>query len=375
MQYRLMTKNMIKVSVLGFGCMRLPVINEKNSDIDRVKAIEMMRHAYDNGVNYFDTAYPYHEENSEYVVGEFLKTIDRSSIYLADKLPMWLCKEREDYEKYFSEQLKKLDTDYIDFYLTHSLSKKSFDKMKELDVFSFLDQKKKSGQIKYAGFSFHDEYEHFEEIVDSYPWDFCQIQLNYLDVNYQAGLKGLEYARSKGLDVIIMEPIKGGNLANLPKDALAIIDKHELNVSPSELALRWVMDKDIALLLSGMSNLDQVKENIKIAKEFETKALTASEKEAIKELVDLLNSKIKVACTSCEYCMPCPQEVNISGIFSRYNKASVFDQEKEMKESYKKLVDEKKDASLCVECGKCESLCPQSIKIIEKLKEADDYLR
>lgn len=375
MQYRNITNDKISTSVLGFGLMRLPIENNDNCTIDKIKSFEMMKYLYDNGVNYFDTAYTYHCENSETLLGEFIETIDRSSIYVATKLPMWLCNNYEDYETHFNTQLKRLKSDYIDFYLTHSLTEKSFKKMVELDAFKFLDELKSKSKIKYAGFSFHDELPIFKEILNSYNWDFCQIQLNYLDKNYQAGLEGLKLAREKGISVIVMEPLKGGNLANLPKDTNQILEKYNIKSTPVQLALKWVYDQDISLLLSGMSNMDQCMENVALADTVSEVNTTIEDRKAIDELVEFLNNRISVGCTSCEYCMPCPFDVNIPGIFQRFNNATIFDNYEANIRSYQTLIENNNDAGMCTECGACESLCPQNIEIISKLKEADSILK
>lgn len=375
MQYRNITNDKISTSVLGFGLMRLPVENNDNCTIDRIKSMEMMKYLYDNGVNYFDTAYTYHCENSETLLGEFIQTIDRTSVNIATKLPMWLCDTYEDYVTHFNTQLSRLKTDYIDFYLTHSLTEKSFKKMLELNIFKFLDELKSSGKIKYAGFSFHDEFPIFKEILNSYNWDFCQIQLNYLDENYQAGLEGLKLAREKGVSVIVMEPLKGGSLAELPKESSVIFEKYNIQSTPVELALKWVYDHDISLLLSGMSNMEQCIENIKFANTVKDINTNENEKIAINELVEFLNNRIAVGCTACEYCMPCPFDVNIPGIFQRYNNATVFDNYESNIKSYQTLIENNKDASMCTECGACENLCPQNIEIINKLKEANNILK
>lgn len=375
MQYRNITNDKISTSVLGFGLMRLPVENNDNCAIDKKKSMEMMNYLYDNGVNYFDTAYTYHCENSETILGEFIETIDRTSIHIATKLPMWLCDSYEDYETHFNTQLKRLKTDYIDFYLTHSLSEKSYKKMVNLGIYKFLDELKAKGKIKYAGFSFHDELPIFKEILNSYDWDFCQIQLNYLDKNYQAGLEGLKLAREKGISVIVMEPLKGGNLAKLPEDSNAIFEKYSIKSTPVELALKWVYDQDISLLLSGMSNLEQCTQNVALASTVSDINTTENERNAIDELVTFLNNRISVGCTSCEYCMPCPFGVNIPGIFQRYNNATIFDNYEENIRSYQTLIENNNDASMCTECAACESLCPQNIEIIKKLKEADGILK
>ncbi|MEB3430061.1 aldo/keto reductase [Citroniella saccharovorans] len=370
MQYRYITNDKIKVSKLGFGMMRLPVVEGNNGKIDKIEAMKILKYAYENGVNYFDTAYVYHDETSESMLKDFIKEVGRENILIADKLPVWLCETYEDFEKYLDIQLDRLGTSYIDFYLTHSLSKKTFENMSKNNVYKFLDMAKISGKIKYAGFSFHDEYDVFEKVVDIYDWDFCQIQLNYLDTEYQAGLKGLKYARDKNLDVIIMEPMKGGSLINLPKDALKITYDNCPNISPAKLAQKWVYEKDISLILSGMSTMDMVRENMSIASLTDPIVLSESEKNAAKEVKKLLDSRVKVPCTECNYCMPCPSGVSIPDVFSKYNKKYVFEKKEKMEEKYKKMFEEGKDASKCVECGLCEKKCPQTIKIITKLKDA-----
>ena len=376
MQYRDFTGDNLKTSILGFGCMRFPVLNNDLSQIDEEKASEMLQYALDNGVNYFDTAYPYHQGKSEIIVGNFFKNRSRESIYLATKNPVWLVEKYEDFEKYLDEQLEKLQTDYIDFYLLHSLHEKSWNKIKNLKVFHFIEEMKKKGKFKYIGFSFHDELPLFKEIVDSYPWDFCQIQLNYLDRKYQAGLEGLRYAKEKGIDVVIMEPIKGGKLANPSDEINDIWNESEWKRTPSEWALKWLFDKEeVSLVLSGMSTLEHVKENVEVARTGTPNSLTEKELNLIERVTSIYEEKIKVGCTSCEYCLPCPYNVSIPNIFEMYNNIFVFGTEEASKTSYKKFIENSKDASLCAECGACESICPQHLEIIKSLKDADLALR
>ncbi|SCG83281.1 hypothetical protein DW1_1711 [Proteiniborus sp. DW1] len=373
MKYRKFGKLDFQISNLGFGCMRLPVIDGDNGKINEEESIKMIRYAIDNGVNYIDTAYPYHQGNSELLVGKALKDGYRQKVKLATKLPVWLCDTYDDFDKYLNEQLQKLDTEYIDFYLLHSLSKKSWSKAKDLGVLHFLDNALADGRIKYAGFSFHDELSVFKDIVDSYDWSFCQIQLNYMDENYQAGVQGLKYASDKGLAVVIMEPIKGGKLAKQPEGNLEELwKKSGVKRTPAELALRWVWNySEVSVLLSGMSNMEQVIENIRTASNVTPLSLEDSEIKLINDIKEIYNSRNKVGCTGCKYCVPCPNKVAIPNIFEIYNNYFVYEATDAGINSYAKMKESGIDSSNCIECGQCESLCPQNLEIIRHLKEAE----
>lgn len=371
MQYRKFGKCDFEVSALGFGCMRLPFLDGDEGKINEEEAIKLIRHAIDNGVNYIDTAYPYHKGNSEIVVGKALKDGYREKVKLATKSPVWLVKKYEDFDKYLNEQLEKLQTDHIDMYLLHALSKERWDKLKELNVFKFLENAIKEGKIRHAGFSFHDELPVFKEIVDSYDWDFCQIQYNYLDTNYQAGDEGLKYAAEKGLAVVIMEPLKGGKLAKNPPEEVAVLwGKSPVKRTPAEFALRWIWNhKEVTLLLSGMGAMDQVTENIKIADSALVNSLSEEELRLIGQVKSKYNELIKVDCTGCNYCMPCPFGVNIPRNFAIYNESSMYNDLEGSSTAYNKFMPDKERADICKECGACETKCPQHLPIRQHLKE------
>ncbi|GBG56537.1 aldo/keto reductase [Sporomusaceae bacterium FL31] len=375
MLYRNFGKTNEQVSVLGFGCMRLPTIGSDPTHIDEEKAIPMIRYAIDAGVNYVDTAYPYHGTGfthggaSEPFVAKALKDGYRERVKLATKLPSWLIKSREDMDRYLNEQLDRLQTDYIDFYLVHSLNAGTWPVLKEAGISDFLNQAMKDGRIKHAGFSFHDQVGLFKEIVDYYDWSFCQIQYNYLDEDYQAGKEGLKYAAAKGLGITIMEPLRGGNLANLPQAANDMLSQADISRTPAEWALRWVWNHpEVSVVLSGMTTMDQVVENVKVADDAIALSLTAKELELVDGVKNLFQERIRVNCTACSYCMPCPEGIHIPNCFSMYNDHWVFDGTPAAKQRYKILSKLAAPASKCVECGKCESHCPQSIPIREELK-------
>ena len=373
MLYRKLGKTDEMVSILGFGCMRLPLLPGGDpTKIDEILAIELVHHAIDEGINYIDTAYPYHGTGmasagqSEPFVAKALKNGYREKVKLATKLPSWLIKTRADMDKYLNEQLARLETDTIDFYLVHAINKEFWSSLKEAGIAEFLDQAIKDGRIKYAGFSFHDKLDLFKEVVDYYDWSFCQIQYNYLDEKFQAGTEGLDYAAQKGLGIVIMEPLRGGKLAaNLPEDVQNAFNQAEIKRTPADWALRWVWNHPkVSVVLSGMNAMDQVTENLNSANKAEPGSLTANDKGIIDQVKAIFKEKIKVDCTACGYCMPCPEGVNIPTCFSMYNNHHMFGKE----EAYHIWLAPQQQASNCLECGLCETHCPQGISIREELK-------
>lgn len=366
-----------KVSQLGFGCMRFPTLDEAPKQIDKEKSSAMLKEAILKGVNYLDTAWPYHHEMSELFVGEFLKENNlREKVYLTTKLPVWLCKTYDDFGLYLDKQLKKLQTDYIDFYLLHALDAGRWQKLKEQNIQDFISKVKSSGKVKHLGFSFHDSLDVFKEICDSNLFDFCQIQLNYMDVNYQAGLEGLHYAHSKGIPVIIMEPLKGGKLAFKIEGALKEIwDKHGVEISPAQLALKFLYNlPEVNLVLSGMSTMEQVIENIDTSSTSNIGDLNDKEEALIKDIKEYIEKKTKVNCTACKYCIDCPQQIPIYDIFEITNIAHMYDDWGYCKKKYGQISEDKR-ANNCIECGKCEEQCPQHIDIIDALKKCHEELR
>ncbi|MBN2219639.1 MAG: aldo/keto reductase [Kosmotogaceae bacterium] len=366
---REMGKTGEKVSALGFGCMRLPTSNDQSIDVD--EATRMLRFAIDNGVDYVDTAWGYHNGQSEPFVGDALQDGYREKVNLATKLPSWLIKSREDMDYYLNEQLRRLRTDVIDFYLIHALNRRFWKNLKEHDIFEFMNSALASGRIRHIGFSFHDTLDVFKEIIDSYGWEFCQIQYNFIDTEHQAGLEGLKYAAGKGIGVAVMEPLRGGKLAaNVRDDILSIWGSSGIDRSPAAWALRWVWnDPDVGVVLSGMSTMDQVRENIETAREASPNSMSSSELAIVGKVTEEYRKRIKVNCTGCSYCMPCPSGVAIPTCFDFFNDAYMFDSIEDHKKAYLRFVKEENRASLCVECGRCEELCPQNIPIIEQLKE------
>ncbi len=374
MQYRDFKGLDWKPSALGFGAMRLPYKGDERGEIIADEATEMIRYAIHHGVNYIDTAWPYHDKKGEEFVGKVLKDGYREKVKLATKLPSWEIKEREDPDEYFEKQLEKLEVEKIDFYLLHALSAKSWKKYKELDIFNWLEEKREEGKIDYIGFSFHDDLDLFKEIVDSHDWDFCQIQYNYFDQKFQAGKEGLRYASSKGMGVIIMEPLRGGMLAKEPPAVIKEIwNESERDWNPVEWALRWLWDQEeVSLVLSGMSTMEQVKEDVEIASDSRIGVLAEEDINLVDRVAEKFRELSPVDCTGCNYCVPCPNGVAIPHNFALYNQAEIYDEYEEKKKSYCKMKDKSKAGS-CVRCGKCEEHCPQELPIMDILSETAEY--
>ena len=371
MEMRRMDKLGIETSLLGFGCMRFPVNGE--GKIDRPRAQEMLDNAIAAGVNYIDTAYPYHNGESEPFVGEALKKYDRSSLYIATKLPVWMVNSVEDAERIFNEQLEHLQSDYVDFYLLHAMGRERFEAMRDLGVIDRLAQLKEEGKIKYLGFSFHDSYEVFEEMIHYRDWDFCQIQLNYMDTEEQAGLKGYQLATDKGIPVVVMEPVKGGSLANFAEDITARFRAMDPEASTASFALRYVGSlPGVKVILSGMSNMEQTEDNLKTFMDF--KVLSEKEQQEIQDIVSLLRSRVQNGCTGCRYCMPCPAGVDIPGCFQTWNTYHMYQNYDVVRWNWETNLGQSKQAKNCIQCGKCEGACPQKISIREDLKKVQKDL-
>lgn len=379
MLYRTFGQTGEKVSILGFGAMRLPVVEHQHDRIDIPVATDMIHYALDHGVNYVDTAYAYHGASvvspgtSESFVGRALEGADRDRILLATKLPEWAVHTRADMDAVLANQLRELRTDHVDCYMLHGIGARVWMKMLDLGVLDFFEAAKADGRIRYAGFSFHDDYPAFIPIVDAYDWDFCQIQYNYMDVDSQAGRAGLRYAAARGLAVIVMEPVKGGRLAGrVPAEIQAIWEAAPVKRTPAEWALRFVWnDPDVSLLLSGMSTMEQVVENVRVADEGYADSLTQMELDAIDKVRAIYQERLAVDCTGCRYCMPCPAGVDIPWVFSLMNNVLLYGNPDAEKAGYhiNVALGTTAKASACTKCGRCEEVCPQGIGVQDRLAE------
>lgn len=380
MLYRNLGQTGEKVSILGFGCMRFPTINNKPEQINEKETTAMLEYGIDNGINFIDTAYSYHGSDlnkggmSEPFLGEFLQTGYREKVLLTTKLPCWIVEKKEDMEYFLDQQLKRLQTDKIDLYLLHSLKKNYWDTLTSLDVFEFMDTIQKDGRVKYIGFSFHDELDLFLEILDSYDWDVVFTQMNYLDENYQSGISGLQYLSSIGMGNVVMEPLRGGKLVdNIPPEINKLWNNSKIKRSPVEWAFKYLWDMEgVSSVLSGMNSLDQVKENIAIANNSYPNSLTDEEKNLIKEVSKAYKKRKDIDCTMCGYCMPCPQKVDIPTCFKEYNIAKMLDDVEASSMQYFSLLEEENRATACTQCDECVPMCPQRINIPEELKKVKE---
>jgi uncharacterized protein len=375
MLYRKLKNTDIELSALGFGCMRLPVLDNKLDRINYQEAAKMLHYAIDNGVNFVDTAYFYHAAifgqrgESEPFVGEALGGGWREKVHLATKMPLFHLREKHQMEDFLNEQLGRLKTDYLDFYLLHGLSGEVWDRMLKLDVLEFLDRKVAEGKIRFPCFSFHGNHEDFLRICDGYNWTYAQIQYNYMDTDFQAGFKGLKYAAGKGINVVVMEPLKGGKLAqNLLPEMTDILESAEIRKSPAEWALQYVLnDADVTSTLSGMSSMDQVKENIEIAGRINAGSLTENDMQMYKDLRSAMESRTKIDCTKCRYCMPCSSGVEIPEVLAALNNAAIWDDPNPWLTGYIRIGGK---AGKCTECRECEEVCPQQLPVSSLMKEA-----
>jgi len=378
-KYRPFGKLDWQVSALGFGAMRLPVLDNDNNVIDEELATRMVRYAIDHGVNYVDTAYTYHGGQSESFLGRALQDGYRQRVKLATKLPIWLVQQADDFDRYLDEQLERLQTDHIDCYLLHNLKLPVWRHMRDLSVLPRAEKALSDGRIGYLGFSFHDRFEVFQQILGEYAgWTFCQIQYNFMDVDYQAGMRGLKYAAAKGLAVVVMEPVRGGRLAhNVPPVVQAIWDLAPVRRTPADWALQWVWNQpEVAVALSGMSAMEHVVENVKAASEALPASLNPADLDLFERVREAYKARTVVDCTECRYCMPCPQGINIPLVFSCRNDAALFDDLEGARRGYGMEVglNHTAPATACVECGQCEEACTQKIEIIKELAAAVEVL-
>lgn len=355
----------VETSLLGFGCMRFPTT--KDGKIDEEAATKMLDIAYENGVNYFDTAYVYHDGKSEIFTGKVLDRYPRHTYYLATKLPVWEVHKPEDVERLLDEQLSKLHKDYIDFYLLHALNGERWDEMVKLGVPEICEELKKKGKIKHFGFSFHDDYKAFEKIITARDWDFCQIQLNYMDIDIQAGLKGYRLAEKLNVPLVIMEPIKGGNLAVLPDEIEKIFKSKRPKSSIAGWALRWIASKpNVMTVLSGMSNMEQTKDNLLTFIDFEP--MTEEENNIVMKAAAGIRSRVANGCTGCRYCMPCPAGVDIPKNFQIWNQYHMYKNAGGLNWMWNNEIAQDAKAHQCIKCGKCEEVCPQKLNIRKDLE-------
>ena len=371
MKYRTFGKLGIQGSAFGLGCMRFNGAASGDSVIDEQKAVSLIRRAIDGGVTYLDTAYVYLDKTSEIVLGKALQDGYRDKVTIATKMPAEAVKNRADMEALLAEELTKLQTDHIDFYLMHGIDKEKWEYFKSIGAPEFFEEMKQAGKIRYKCFSFHGPYEDFEYIIKDNDWDMVQIQYNYMDVDNQAGTKGLELAGSLGIPVVIMEGLLGGRLANAPDNVQALYDAFPVKRSPVEWAFRWLCNRpEIATVLSGCNEEAQIDDNLRIFDTVEPGIMTPDELKLMDDVRNAYNSRTKIGCTGCRYCMPCPNGVNIPGIFSAWNNVSLYNADPKQDWNMNMLLQNGETADKCVQCGACEAACPQHLPIIDSLQAA-----
>ena len=379
MQYRSFGKLDWKASALGFGCMRFPAEDDKLStpNVDEAESIRLLRYAIDHGVNYIDTAYPYHGGKSELIVGKALRDGYREKVRLATKFPTWLTQRPEDFDRILNEQLAKLQTDHIDFYLLHALNKATWSNVVlKHGLLGLAEQALADGRIRHLGFSFHDDYVSFAQIVyGSNLWSFCQIQYNYMDTENQAGTRGLRLAAERGLAVVVMEPLMGGRLADPPPAIRETIASDPEHRSPAQLALEWLWDQpEVSVVLSGMSTMSQLVENLRTAELARVGKFGPSDRALIARIREQYEARVTIPCTKCGYCMPCPNGVNIPVNFELFNYARTYEDVAAARFRYGFTLKEGQRAGACIDCGICEELCPQHIPISEWMPKVAELL-
>ncbi len=381
MKHRRLGSSGVRVPVLGFGAMRLPMLpgrkdSKRRTGVDVPEAVRMMHRAFELGIDYFDTAYGYHYGWSEVIVGKALRGLPRDRLMVTTKLPVWLCNETKDFPRLLRTQLRRLRTDYLDCYLLHALNKGSFERVRGLGVFDFLEREKQRGRIRHVGFSYHDRPSHFRPIVDAWGWDLCQVQYNIVDTAYQAGRRGVRYAAKKGIGVVVMEPLRGGDLVGPhPSSIERVWRAMRPKRAPVEWLLRWLWDQpEVSMVLSGMSSMEQLEQNAAATRGARPHNLTPPQRRAIDRVRARYRRLKTIPCTGCSYCLPCPSGVAIPRCFALYNDSFMFPDTDTARVVYNRWMPAKSRAAACTECGTCLSRCPQQIDIPEALKTVDRAL-
>ena len=371
MKYRPMGKLGIQASAFGLGCMRFNGAASGDSVIDEQKAISLIRRAIDGGVTYLDTAYVYLDKTSEIVLGKALRDGYRERVTIATKMPAEYVHNRAEMEALLESELKKLQTDHIDFYLMHGINREKWEYFKSIGAPEFFDDMKKAGKIRYKCFSFHGPYEDFEFILNDWDWDMVQIQYNFMDINNQAGTKGLKLAGSRGIPVVIMEGLLGGRLSKAPVNVQSLYDAYPVKRSPVEWAFRWLCNHpEVSVVLSGCNEAEQIDENLRIFDTVEPNIMSEEELKLMEDVREAYLSRTRIGCTGCRYCMPCPNGVDIPGVFSVWNSVSLYDTDPKENWNLRQINEKGSGAGNCIACGACEAACPQHLPIIESLQKA-----